>query len=721
MLNDKEILAEARTRYDHCNTMWGEFKQRATELLTFISGDQWTQPARQSFENAGFTAMTSNRIPGFLRQITNELRKNTPAIQIDPRKDEDSEKAEILNDLLRNVQDESMAEVAYCKAAESAASIGIGYIRVTSKYKDNNSFDQELSIDAVEDAISVMVDPNHKSLTGSDCEYGFITTVLSRQEYQTRYGGSKLSRKIDGTMSDAEWKEIGWTGSDTKWVSNDQVLINEYYFKDYKEETLYQIRDFMGTVSSTMDKNVAKAEGTTIIQTRELNVPIVRWCKLNDLEVLEESEWPGCYIPIIIVKGDEFWLEGKRKLVGAVEPAIEAQVQLNYAMSWRAQLLQMAPKAPYIGTAAQFKTYEQEWANINVSNQAFMVYNKDEGAPPPGRDLGEVPIQSASVLVNNSVEDLRAIFGTFDPSQQAAGPESGKALLARQDQSYNSNYHFYDNLARSLEHLGLICVEAVPVIYDTARDIQVKSQDGKKRTISINQPNTYGVVEYDFTVGEYSLSIQTGASFGTRKQESSDQIMNLIGVYPESANAIADLAVRNMTWPGADKIADSLEAMVPMQVLEARKTNPKDAAALVPQLQAQVAQYKQQMEVLTMNLKQATEKLQDKSDTLQIEHLKADTTNKKTDSETSIKMRTLDIEEQKTELEFYVKETELKIAEETLALKKAELGIKGAVVLSDMNDSMHERHKSHIASASSTVAVPDIDDITTGLSGRELE
>lgn len=741
MLTDKEILKEAKKRYDYCSTQWGEFKQRSTELLDFISGNQWTYTARQNFENAGYTAMTSNRIPTFLRQITNEIRKNTPEIQVDPRSDGEEEKAEAINDLIRNIQEESQAEVAYCTAAESAAAIGIGYIRVISEYKNENSFDQEIRIEAIEDANMVMLDPNHRSLTGCDAEYGFITTALSKDEYRQRYSKSKLRSKIDGEMTDKEWDDLGWTAADTKWQTEDQIYIIEYYFKDYKPETLYQILDTAtGAITTTYDKDLVKQDNIEIIQERIVMRPVVRWCKLNDLEVLEQSEWPGKYLPIIAVKGDEYWVDGKRKIVGAVEPAVEAQVQLNYAMSWRAQLLQMAPKAPYIGTADQFKTYEQEWANINVSNQAFLTYNKDEGAPPPSRDLGEVPIQSASVLVQQSEEDLRAIFGTFDPANQTVAPESGKAILARQHQAYNSNYHFYDNLARSIQQIGCIIVEALPVIYDSARDVQLKAQDGKKRTVSINQPNAAGVIEYDLTQGDYSVSIQTGPSFGTKRQESAESVMELISVYPQSAQAIADIAVRNMDWPGAQKIADSLEALVPPQVLQARKTNPRDAAAMVPQLQAQLTAAQQQLQVMEMQLKEASNKLNESADKVAIEHMKAEVDMRKIDTETALKIKEMELREQETELEFLVKEQELRIAHLELDLQRAQLGIKGAQVMSDINDSMHDKEVSHIERVATAqpgtgeiaigeIKTPGVDRIKdsisgsakTGLQGNTLE
>ena len=714
MKSKKEILKTAKKRFDFCSKQWAEFHQRSTELLQFISGDQWDHNARTAIENSGFAALTSNRIPTFLRQITNEIRKNTPEIQIDPRSDGEEEKAEVINDLVRNIQDESQAEVAYCTAVESATSIGIGYIRVLSKYKDEKSFDQEITIEAVQDANTVMLDPNHKSITGSDSEYAFITTVISKSEYYNRYADSSMGRAIDGTMDEKEMKDIGWTPAGNLFTTEDQVVINEYYFKDYKPVTIYQIRIIdTGEVIVTREKELTKNPAIELIQSREIMQPIVRWCKLNDIEVLEESEWPGEYIPVVAVKCDEYWISGKRKLVGSVEAAVDAQIQLNSSMTLRAQLLQMAPKAPYIGTAAQFKTYEQQWANINVSNQAFMVYNGDPSASgPPQRDIQEVPMQGASLLVSQAEENLKSIFGTFDPTQQAQGPESGKALLARQDQSYNSNYHVYDNAARSIQHVGCIIVQAMPIIYDAARTVQLQSQDGKKRSVSINQPNEEGVVEFDLTAGDYTVSIQTGPSFGTKRQESAEAIMELIRVFPDAAPAIADIAVRTMDWPGADKIADSLEAMCPPQVLQARKTNPKDAAAMVPQLQAQVQQLKQQTQVMGEQLKQAAAKLNENADKIQIEHMKADVATQKMQTDASIKIKEMQLDEQKTELEFLVRERELKIAEAELEIEKAKLGISTVQVMHEMNNDAHDHAMSHIERVA--VATPGTGETSLG-------
>ena len=702
-MNDKELLKQAHTRYKDCLEAWNELRLKHSEIFKFISGDQWPYTVRAKFENNGYTAITSNRLPTFLRQITNEIRKNTPEININPRssEDTDTEKAEIINDLIRNIQDESDATVAYCTAAENAASVGIGYIKVSTKYASLDSMDQEIIIEPIIDNTLVMIDPNSKALDGSDMEYAFITSEISAEEYCRKYEKTKYAKFIKGELSNDDLRQIDWhTSTKAKHKLNkDNITIIEYYYKDYELRKLKQIRN-LSTNEISITYNKVNNELFETLQERDIAVPVVKWCKLNEIEVLEETIVPGEYIPIVVVKGNEYWVDGKRVIVGAVEPAIETQMQLNYALSFRSQLLQMAPKAPYIGTADQFKNYEQQWADINISNQAFLPYNPDPNAPPPSRDLGELPINTANAMIAQAEKDLNAIFGTFDPSNQAVAPESGKAILARQSQSYNSNYHFYDNLARSIQHVGRIILEAIPIVYDTARNIQLLSQDKKKKTVSINQPNEYGVIEYDLTQGKYTVSIQTGESFGTKRQETVNSIMSLISVYPQAANAIADIAVRSMDWPSASKIADSLEALVPPQVLAARKVDKKDISALVPQLQSQVQQLTQQNQTLTEQVQQATKSLQESADKVQIEHMKAGIDMHKIDTDNQTKVAQLQFELQKLQLEYEIKNKEIALAKEELKLKEAQLGINIAMNQSKIIDKQHDKNVEMISISS---------------------
>lgn len=691
---EKEIIKVAKERFLDSEKVWGDYLQKQQDLYRFTAGEQWTYVARQNFENNGFTAITSNRLPTFLRQITNELRKNTPSIQIDPKDDGTVDTAVVLDDLIRNIQDESRADIAYTEAAEHAATVGIGYIRVRNEYESNYSMEQRLVIEPIFDSTTVMLDPNHKGICGEDSEYAFITTLLSHDEYQRNWGNSKLAEALQA-------KAISWSPANRTWVTNDQVMIAEYYYKDYKKEWLVQYFNHITGEQKTeiinkdsdipikAFKELVELGSITIMDERDVEVPIIRWLKINDKEILEESEWPGCYIPIVAVKGDEYWIEGKRKIVGAVEPAVDAQVMLNYNLSMMAQLIQMAPKAPYIGTAAQFKTFEQDWANINVSNQAFIPYNKDPDVPPPARDLQEVAMGNLMGLVTESEEALKQIFGTFDPSNQAVSPESGKAILARQAQAYNSNYHFYDNLARSIQHVGTIIVDAIPTFYNNPRTVQATKKTGEKRSVKVNTPDPFGEIEHDLTKGTYAVSIQTGASFGTKRQEAVMAITEIMQLSPAMAQNLADLAIMNMDIPGAKEAAARARAMVDPMVLAASTEGEKmEPEAVVQQLKMQLAKLTQENqahqmvgEQMAMELKLAKQENDLEKHNKQVDMLK-------TEMDFKLKNRQMDIQEATAELQARIDLMKLKLEEKQLAINATEAA---AEVASDIMSHSHKK------------------------------
>ena len=705
----QRLLKLAKHRYEKASSYWADHFQKTHRLEAFIAGEQWDPRTRANYEAAGFSTLTANELPTFIRQITNELRKNPPSIQVDALDGAGEGMAETMNDLVRAIQADSDAPLAYVTAGEQTAKTALGAFRLVTEYEDDTSFNQVIRFKPISDITSVLFDPDHRGANAEDSNYVFVLTNVPKADYVRLYPDTLLTRYLDDSLTDDDYESLGtgWAPGVNGWVYNDSVLVAEYYYKDYANKRVgqYQTPDGAIIVSPVAEAS----DDWELLQEREVSVPVIKWCKLNDLEVLEETEWPGKYIPVVAVKGDEFWLEGgQRKLVGAVEPAVDSQVELNYAKTWRSKLLMSSPQAPYIGTVDQFKGFEPMWANAAISNTPYLKYNPDSKAPgAPSRDNQELPIAAASAIVQGAEESLRSIFGTFDPNMQQSAPESGKALLARQDQSYNSNYHFYDNLKRAVRHAGCIILEAIPVIYDTARQVHLLAQDGKRRFVSLNTPNEAGVVEYDTTIGKYSVSIEAGADYGTRKQEMVEKGMSIVAGYPAAGPAIADILVRNMDIPGADKLADSLEAIAPPTVLAARKVDKDNAAAMVPGLQAQVSQLTQQNQELQAHLQHAALQMQSKADELAIKKAEAEADLVKVQSEVALKQREQDIDfavktkdqeiqEQSLEANLLAKIKELDLQQQALDLKRQELGLKAGLAANSVLEEHHDKVLDHI-------------------------
>jgi hypothetical protein len=153
-------------------------------------------------------------------------------------------------------------------------------------------------------------------------------------------------------------------------------------------------------------------------------------------------------------------VDDKRKKYGLVRMAKDPQRMYNY---WRTALTEsvaLAPKAKWLLAEGQDEGHENEWAQANIKATPVLRYKqKDtEGqpAPVPARLQPEPPPAGIVEATNSINQDLQTVVGIFDPNQMMQGNMSGKAIRGQQMQIDLSNFHYYDNLTRSLKQTGRI-------------------------------------------------------------------------------------------------------------------------------------------------------------------------------------------------------------------------------------------------------------------------
>ena len=172
---DEEILNEIKKRFDSCVEFWAVVRQEMMDDVKFARlGDQWAEGAKRDRNRPGEERpmLVVNRLLQFRDRVVNEIRQNTPSIRIRPVNDgSDEETAEVLMGLIRHIQDNSNASIAYDTAVEWQVDTGLGYIRVRNDWADDESFDQEIYIDRIADPFKVYLDPHSKAVDGSDAEW----------------------------------------------------------------------------------------------------------------------------------------------------------------------------------------------------------------------------------------------------------------------------------------------------------------------------------------------------------------------------------------------------------------------------------------------------------------------------------------------------------------------------------------------------------------------
>ena len=589
-------IEEAKQFLRLCNDSDSNNRAEALDDVRFAAGDQWPVDVQNSRVLEARPCLTINKLDAYVRQICNQQRQQRPRIKVHGMNNEsDAKVAEIITGITRHIENQSDADQAYDHAFEYCVKMGWGYWRVTTDYIKDDSFDQEIYIKRIENPFSVYFDPNSVQPDGSDAEKCLVTTVVSKAVFRKMYPDAD---DVQGFSS------RGTGDTESEWVTKEDIRIAEYFYTEREKAMIIQLSDGTTGYSDEMpSKEVLAAAKITVIDKRDTWRKKIKWCKLTAMQILEEGEWAGKYIPIVPVYGQEVRVDDKHKKFGLVRMAKDPQRMYNYWATALTETVALAPKAKWLLAEGQDEGHENEWAMANIKAMPVLRYKQTdtEGrqAPTPVRLQPEPPPAGVMSALQGMNQDLMAVVGIFDPGQLPQGQQSGKALQGQQQQADMTNFHYYDNLTRSIRHTGRIILDLIPKIYDRQRVMRIIGDDGKPDMVTINEQgqDEQGVskVLNDVTVGEYDVVMETGPGYNSKRQEAVDSMMGLLGADPTLMQTAGDLIFRNMDFPGAEVIADRLAASNPMAQID-------DKSPIPPQVQMQLAQSKQQIQQLQQQI-----------------------------------------------------------------------------------------------------------------------
>ena len=625
---DKDLLAAARHRMTMAIAAWSETREDEIDDLRFYAGspdNHWQWPAdvlatRGSVQGQSINArptLTINKLPQHVRQITNDQRQNRPSGKVIPADDKgDVEVAEIYDGIVRHIEYISDADVAYDTACENQVAYGEGYIRILTEYTDPTSFDQDIKIGRVRNSFSVYMDPMIQDPCGSDAQWCFITEDISKEEYERKFPNAQPISSIES---------LG-VGDQTvsQWINENTVRIADYYYIEHTRKTLNLYYGNVSALSGSPEDRQMVAMGMKPIRTREVDIKQVKYCKINGFEVLERNDWAGSHIPVVRVVGNEFEVDGRLYLSGIVRNAKDAQRMYNYWTSQEAEMLALAPKAPFVGYGGQFEGYETQWKTANTTNWPYLEVNPDvtdgQGAVLPLPQRSQPPMAQTGLIQAKmgASDDIKGATGQYDSSLGATSNErSGKAILARERQSDTGTYHYVDNLARAVRCVTRQLVDLIPKIYDTERIARIIGEDGTSDMARVNpgQPepvkkivNEQGIViqkVYNLGVGKYDVCVTTGPSYMTKRQESLNAMTELLQGNPELWAVAGDLFIKNMDWPGAQEMAKRFAKTIDPKLLGDEDESPEMQAAR-QQMQA-MGQEMEQMHQMLQNVQKSFE------------------------------------------------------------------------------------------------------------------
>ena len=617
--DDAKLLERIRKRMELCVKKESGNRKAAIEDRKFMAGDQWPADVAAQRNTDHRPCLTINKLPTFVNQITNDQRQNRPAINVSPIGDKSTkDAAKMYKGMIRAIERDSVADIAYDTAFSDAVVSGFGYWRILTEYESPASLHQVIVIKRVRNPFTVYLDPYHQEPDGSDSRYGFITERIPREDFEDEYPDADPVPFLEGGAGES-FKD---------WIGKDDIRIAEYFEIKTKKRTYVKLANGHEGWKDELSDSVRNS--MDVLEEREAEVPAVKWYKVNAMQVLAEADWLGQWIPIVKVIGNEIDIEGDVKISGLIRNAKDAQRMMNYWETSATELIALAPKAPWLVEEGQIEGHERQWKNANTKTYPFLQYKGTSLAgkpiPPPQRQqFAGVPAGVQQAL-QNSAEHMIATTGVrFDATkQERMNDESGVAVRELGRKTDLGSFHYVDNLCRSMRHSGRILVDLIPKVYDEKRIVTILNPDDTEESIQIDphqneafkqQPRSQtqtSMKVFNPTMGRYGVTITIGPSFATKRVEAAESMMAFAKAMPQSAQLIADLIAKYQDWEGAEEMAARLAKAVPAQFLTA------DQKDIPPQVQAMIHNLEGQIKQITGQLQAAMKELDDKGQDRQI-------------------------------------------------------------------------------------------------------
>jgi tRNA threonylcarbamoyladenosine modification (KEOPS) complex Cgi121 subunit len=561
--------------------------------LKFEGYDQWDEKDRKLRELRELPCITINFVQQYTNMVVGDWLQNETSIKVLPRDNGTTAVADVRSELIRSIELQSKADRIYTSSLAQMVACGISNFRVDVDYAYEDAFDQDILFRDIPDPLAVMWDPLAFDPTGRDAGWCFVGDELTKAEYKRLYPDAAEPKLIS--------RDAG-----SNWAKADTVLVPEFW------KIVEKLRTFGLTVDGkTVDlTGMPQRKWPRIAVDPETKQKIIREnakCKYavrvmtNGVEELTDPyELKLSRLPIIRVMGRETRVEGRRIRSGMIRAMRDSQRLKNYARSIRAELLMKAARVNFVAEARSVEGREADWDNV-------LTYN--DNTPKPE----EVTNRNLAALVNEEnfySQDMKEVTGLHEASRGAPGNEtSGTAIVARQNEGDVATAIFHANMTSAQEEAGEVANELIDQVYDIARTVRVVGPDLAVKMVRVNDPSHQKNV--DLTLGKYGVTISTGPSFASRRQEGVAQLMELARIDPRIAEVGGDIIVGEMDLVNGQQLQERIKRAMPPQILGDDANDDKSPEELAQQ-QAAAAEAKQMQQMgvaLEMQSKQADTEL----------------------------------------------------------------------------------------------------------------
>jgi hypothetical protein len=587
------LLKESQSNED-------EQRQAARDAKLFLikRDGQWDPYAIEALE--GRYRGTFDMCTPIVDQISGEIDQSDFTMKISPSGGDASiDTAQTLEGLLRNILNISNAKEIFSAASRSNVIGGFDAWEIVTDWIDGDSFDQDLFIRKIANAIdSVWFDMDSIQQDRSDAKWGWKLVRKTKDEYDRMWPDGSGQSIGDNTHANAY---------DNK---GEFITVGQFYYKKKVKIDIVKMTD--GSVHKVDEKflkvqDELAAQGITIEvdndgnEKRRTRKSWRVWSRLFDggdwLQPEEETVFD--YIPLIPIYGNFDIFENKPIYYGKLEKLFDQQRILNYAMSRDIEDGALSPSPAIWMTNTQAEG--NDYSTMNTDNDPVRFYNPDPEAPMMPQTIGGPQVSSGlQATIAQSKEMILASSNSFNALQGNAMPQqSGIAGAQQIEQANIGSIKWFKPLQIAECHTAKILVNAVPRVYDGARQARILEEDGTSSIIPLNatifDEQTQTNVELnDLSIGEYDVVCDYGPAFNSQQKETAQAFLDIASIDPTVIQQGKDILLKNLAVPGMDQMAERarIEGINNGSIPEKQWTD--EERQEIQQAQAAAAQQEQQ-------------------------------------------------------------------------------------------------------------------------------
>lgn len=636
-IDEAEVLKKAREDLVLWEGYFGENTTRGKDDMNFLLRDQWSAVERSEFSRLFKPAMTFNKLYDVTKKVVGEQRKNKPDLMVRSLTGKSTQKQiDLRADLVRTISYQSQNDLVYQTAFRSSLMMGYGAFEIVLDYESPKSFNQVIRYELIPDSTKTSFDPTalkpHKG-DGNFCARQYLYT---KEEFYATYP------HVMDPVSYSDPRSL----LDFQWETRDTIVVCKYSRKEWFPVKLYLLNNGQSVTedeweamqpeikmqqeladNSEVVGDIIRRTIPEIIGERMSKDYKIRQYVLTQNQIIEFTDWPSKYLPIIFVDGDSNYINGQQYTRSFIHEAKDAQKFVNYVGSEIAAEIKNRRREQWLGTPDNILGYEQMWRNPEL--QAGMLTARPDpktGAMPqkmPPWELSQTLLQQ----FQRGSQDMREILG-FSENEALQGHDmSGKARRERKLEGSMSAYVWFDNLNQAIEQGGRVVLDLLPVIVgEHERHMVVSKSDGRTETITLNKiigesEDGEPIRDNMLDDSDYDIEIDTGPSFAVQKDMALEYFQATTAANPQVFNLIADLWADNLDIQQRDQVKERLKTLVPPEVIAKSEGKPPPPPKPNPQamlMQAELQQKQQQLAINEQKMKLEEQQIMERAEELQI-------------------------------------------------------------------------------------------------------